>query len=78
MCYWVPFYNLQRLSGCMVFNAVLNIKMYRGGLCTFPCIPGVLINSTPHNILSKPLPAFPHRLTNVETMDSGEKGMDTV
>ena len=28
--------------------------------CTYPCFPGVLLTSTPHNILSKPLAAFPH------------------
>ena len=27
---------------------------------TYPCFPGVLLTSTPHNIPSKPLAAFPH------------------
>ena len=35
-------------------------QLYRGGQCTNPCSPGVLLTSTPHNILSKPLAAFPH------------------
>ena len=28
--------------------------------CTYPCFPGILLTSTPHNILSMPLAAFPH------------------
>ena len=35
-------------------------QLYRGGQCTYPCSPGVLLTSTPHSILSKPLAAFPH------------------
>ena len=34
-------------------------QLYRGGQCTYPCFPGVLLTSTPHNILSKPQAAFP-------------------
>ena len=34
-------------------------QLYRGGQCTYPCFPGVLLTSTLHNILSKPLTAFP-------------------
>ena len=26
----------------------------------YPCFPGILLTSTPHNSLSKPLAAFPH------------------
>ena len=36
--------NLDRLIACMVFNAVFN---------------SISVTSTPHNILSKPLAAFP-------------------
>ena len=44
----------------MVFNAVFNFFFsYIGGNCTYPCFPGVLLTSTPHNILSKPPAAFP-------------------
>ena len=35
-------------------------QLYRGGQCTYPCFPGVLVTSIPYNILSKPLAAFPH------------------
>ena len=35
-------------------------QLYRCGQCTYPCFPGVLLSSTTHNILSKPLAAFPH------------------
>ena len=35
-------------------------QLYCGGQCTYPCFPGVLLTSTPHNILSKPLAAFTH------------------
>ena len=37
-------------------------QLYCGGHCTYPCfcLPGVLLTSTPHNILSKPLASFPH------------------
>ena len=54
----------------MPFSTVF--QLYRGGQCTNPCFPGVLLTSTPHNILSKPLAAF-HK-TIVETMDSSERG----
>ena len=52
-------------------------RLYRGGQCTYPCLSGVLLTRTPHNILSKPLAAF-RRLTIVETMESGEKEMNPV
>ena len=44
--------------------------------CTYPCFPGVLLTSTPHNILSKPL-VF-SQITSVKTMDSTETGMNPV
>ena len=54
-------YRLIDCIDCMVFNAVSTVfHLYRGGQCTYPCFPGVLLTSTPHNILSKPLAAFPH------------------
>ena len=48
------------LIACIVFNALF--QLYRGGQCTYPCFPGVLLIRTPHNILSKPLAAFPQNL----------------
>ena len=35
-------------------------QLYHGGQCTYPCFPVVLLTSTPHNVPSKPLSAFPH------------------
>ena len=35
-------------------------QLHRESQCTYSCFPGVLLTSTPHNILSKPLTAFPH------------------
>ena len=51
-------------------------QLYHGGQCTYSCFPGVLVTSTQHNILSKPLATFPHN--NVRTTDSGERGMNPV
>ena len=34
-------------------------QLYRGGQCTYPCFPGVLLTSTPHNIPSKATDSFP-------------------
>ena len=35
-------------------------QLYCCGQCTYPCFSGILLTSTWHNILSKPLAAFPH------------------
>ena len=35
-------------------------QVYRGGKSTYPCFHGVLLTSTLHNILCKPLAVFPH------------------
>ena len=40
------------------FSTVL--QLYHCSLCTYSCCPGLLLTSTLHNILSKPLAAFPH------------------
>ena len=37
-------------------------QLYSGGQCSYLCFPRVLLTSIPHNILSKPLAAFPHNL----------------
>ena len=61
----------------MVFNTIFNsISDILGSQCTYPCFPGVLLTSTPHNILSKPLTAFPQN--HCETTDRGERGMNPV
>ena len=46
------------------------------GHCPYPYFPAILITSTPHNILSKPLAAFPHN--HRRTMDSIERRMNPV
>ena len=51
-------------------------KLYRSGHSTYQCFPGILFTSAPHNILFKPLAAFPHNI--VDTMESGERGMNPV
>ena len=50
--------------------------LYRGGQRTYPCFPSVLLTSTPHNILSKSVAAFPHNYC--QNNDSGERGMNPV
>ena len=35
-------------------------QLYRDGQYTNPCFPGIILTSTSHNILFKPLAAFPH------------------
>ena len=37
-------------------------QLHRSSQCTYQCFPGILLTSTPHNILSKPLAAFPQPL----------------
>ena len=59
----------------MVLNAVSTLfQLYRGDQGTHPCIPTVLLTSTPHNILSKPLAAFPqnHRRNNGQGWERNE------
>ena len=38
-------------------------QLYCSGQCTYLCFPGILLTSKQHNILSKPLAAFPHLRT---------------
>ena len=44
------------VAWCLIFSTLF--QLYQGGQCTYPCFPG--LTSTPHNIPSKPLAAFPH------------------
>ena len=43
-----------------VFNSISVVSWQPVSQYTYPFFPGVLLTSTPHNILSKPLAAFPH------------------
>ena len=52
-------------------------QSYCVGQCIHLCFPGVLLTSTPHSILSKPLAAYPHK-TVVKTMDSLKRGINPV
>ena len=49
-----------RMKECLTpfFSTLFQLCM--GGPCAYPCFPGVLLTSISHNILSKPLAAFPH------------------
>ena len=58
----------------MPFSTVF--PLYHGGQLTYPCFPGVLLTSTLHYILSKPLATFP--LNHCRTTDSGKRGMNPV
>ena len=52
-------------------------QLYCVGQCTHLCFPGVILANTQHNILSKPLAAYPHK-TVVKTMDSLKRGINPV
>ena len=61
----------------MVFNAVVNcISVISRWPVHYPCFPEVVLTSTPHNILSKPPAAFPHK--QPRNNDIGETGMNPV
>ena len=49
-------------------------QLYCGGQCSYPWFPGVLLTSTTHNILSKPLAAYPrnHRRSNGKRWERNE------
>ena len=51
-------------------------QLYLSGRCTYPCFPGVLLTSTPYNILPKPLAAFPHN--HYQTMNGSERRMTII
>ena len=51
----------QILINCMVFNAVFNsTSVLLRRPVHLSMLPGILVTSTPHNTLSKPLAAFQH------------------
>ena len=67
--YWLISSVIRDLAKCFLYDSWLYgvltafstvFQLYRGGQCTSPYFPGVLLTSTPHNILSKPMAAFPH------------------
>ena len=63
----------------MVFNAFSTVfQLYRGGQCTYPCIPRVLLASTTHNILFFPSHWLLSDITIIETTDSSEREMNPV
>ena len=54
---YAPIYRC--LIDCTVFHVVFNSQFYCGGKCTYPCFPGILLTSNPHNVLFKPPATFP-------------------
>ena len=50
--------NLSFGKGLMLFSMLF--QLYRSGQYNYPCFSGILLTSTTHNILSKPLTAFQH------------------
>ena len=64
------------IDGLIIWCLPILFQLYCGDQCTYPCFQGILFNSTQHNIFSKPPAAFPH--SHVQTMDSGDAGMNLV
>ena len=75
-----PFYIifmhiLLNIEWCLTpFSTIF--QLFRGGQCTYPCFPGVLLTSIPHNIF--PSHWLLSRITIVETTERGERGMNPV
>ena len=59
-----------------MLKVVFNSQLCGSSECTYPCFPRVLLTSTPNNIHFKPMAA--PRITIVETVDSGKRGMNPV
>ena len=59
-----PWIDQTLLGKCLIVQCVTPFstafQLYRRGQCTYPCFCGVLLTSTPRNILSMPLAAFPN------------------
>ena len=51
---WLTKWLIDWLYGFTRFSTVFQLY------CTYPCFPGVLLTSIPHNIPSKPLATFPY------------------
>ena len=69
-------YHIDWLINGMVFNADFNsISVISRGAVHLSMLSWSSLTSTPHDILSKLLAAFPH---NHETTDSGERGINPV
>ena len=62
------------VNGLMPFSTVF--QFHRGGQCTCPCFPRVLLTSTTLNIF--PSHWLPSQIPIVETTDSGERGINLV
>ena len=52
-------YNSLLIVWCLTQCSTV-FQLHRSSLCTYPCFAGVLLTSTSHSILSKPVAAFPH------------------
>ena len=49
------------VSDWLIVWCLMLFQLHRGSQCTYPGFPGVLLTSTSHSTLSKPLAAFPHK-----------------
>ena len=62
-CHLGKSYSLDCMTDWLIvwsLTAFSTVFQLYHGQCTYQCFPGVLLTSTLHNILSKPLAAFPH------------------
>ena len=48
------------MINCIITPFSMLFQLYCRGQCTYPCFSGILFTSTLHNMLSKPLAAFPY------------------
>ena len=68
--------NIKKIMEWCLTRFSTAFQLYHSGQCTYPCFPGILLTSTPHNIL--PSHWLLSYITIVEITDSGERGMNPV
>ena len=56
----IPISAFSFVSTMFKWEWLIVFQLLHGGQCTYPCFPGVLLTSTPHNTFSKSLAALPH------------------
>ena len=67
---WIVWYGV-KLYDCMVFSTTSTLfQLYHRSQSIYPCFPGVILTSIPHNILS--------HITIIKTIDSSVKRMNSV
>ena len=60
----------------MLFSTVF--RLCHGPQCNYSCFPGVLLTSTPHNIILQTMGCFPTQPSIIETTNNSERGMNPV